>query len=76
MASVAFVADAQGFILNNQFVPRELTIKDNSRVLHYEFRIEFDDFSEEERMQSKITSSKVHGLCLHGSYWSPLVPAS
>ena len=76
MSSFAFVADAQGFIIDRKFVPREFSIKDEKRTLHYVFKIDNCELSAKEMRSAWYNFTKVHGLTLKCGYKNNEIPST
>ena len=75
MSWLKLFADAQGFVLNNEFYPREFTISDGNNFLSYEVDVGVEQ-NPQDILQTGMVRRYVHGLPRRTDKWKPSMPAS
>lgn len=75
MSSLTLFADAQGFMINGVFYPREFTISDGENHLNYEFDIDVNCSSRDQHSMT-LNKRNVHGLSEKTDKWKATIPSS
>ena len=75
MNDYAFIADAQGFTFNGNFVPRELSVKTREGEIHHEFYISSSNKTEIDLSTAAMTKKTIHGLSVETPRLSNALPS-
>lgn len=62
--------DIQGFVLDKEFHPKELTIHDGNQTNHYLFKppTSFNSLSDSDKKQVRFTERSIHGIHYSSGY--------
>jgi len=71
---IIFAIDAQGFIVNQRFYPRELAIKGPSCQAYFEFDLSGLFLSERDRKSANYCYKYIHGIPYSCSNFTPSIP--
>lgn len=75
MPTLSLFADAQGFLIDGVFHPRELSISDGKNFLNYEFDVSVPVKSKD-IPSIAYNRSNVHGLTQKSDKWKSTIPST